>query len=249
MKVCIAVVGLLGCLHVSAQYQKATGRILYEQMAGGRVQYIEMWFTPSAYMYTMRNRPEDFFIKGKKYGSAEDSLKDVAENEKIALLINEGQPDQVWYGSLADQIVLNSAKLLDDGLIVTADTMEFVKWQILSDTATIDGILCQKAAGLTPKGTGLTAWFALSIPVSAAPFTLRGLPGLLIQVKYNNSPVQTRTLQLDWPVKGDVVIDYPGKEKIISKTEMKNRIEEHNAKAMQLLEYYKRQEKERVKGN
>jgi GLPGLI family protein len=239
---------LLAALKANAQSLGVSGRILYEQLSGGRVQYIEMWFSLSAYMYTTRNRPDDFLIKGKKYNSAEDSLKDGVENEKISLLMNEGQPSQIWYGDLGDHIVFNSVTLIDKQ-VITSDTLEFVKWDVKDDTVTINGILCQKAAGVSPKGAKLSAWFAPSIPLAVAPFTLRGLPGLLLEVKYDNNSVQTRTLQLDWPSKEKVTINFPAKESVVSKSEMMRMIEEHNEDAMQLLEYYKKQEKEKAKKN
>ena len=239
---------LLVNIQLRAQTSTATGRILYEQVAGARVQYIEMWFSPGVYMYTTRNRPDDFLIKGKKYQSAEDSLKDAEENAKIALLINEGQPAQAWYGRMGDSMVLNTVSITGE-TVVTADTMSFVQWRIVSDTATVDGVLCQKATGVTPKGAKLTAWFAPGIPISVAPFTLRGLPGLLIRVTYDKNQAQTRTLQLEWPVKKEVAIEWPDKNKIVSKEERRAKIEKHNSTALQLLEYYRKQEKEKTRDN
>ncbi len=47
------------------------------------------------------------------------------------------------------------------------DSLPEMKWQILDDTATIQGILTQKAFG-TSIGNQYEAWFAPTIPVSTA---------------------------------------------------------------------------------
>lgn len=54
-------------------------------------------------------------------------------------------------------------------------------WKIENDTATISGLLCQKAT-TRHKGRNWEAWFCTDLPFSAGPWKFYGLPGLIIQV-------------------------------------------------------------------
>jgi len=58
-------------------------------------------------------------------------------------------------------------------------------WQLLQDTLTINGILCNKAIRKSSSATDLTveAWYAGSIPILEGPITEYGLPGLIMSIK------------------------------------------------------------------
>ena len=53
-------------------------------------------------------------------------------------------------------------------------------WNILSDTATISGLKCQKAQ-IRKHDFLVTAWFCRDIPIKEGPFFYAGLPGLIIK--------------------------------------------------------------------
>ena len=56
------------------------------------------------------------------------------------------------------------------------------EWELSTDTATIHGVLCQKAT--TQLGNrGWIAWFTTEIPISDGPYKFGGLPGLVVQVQ------------------------------------------------------------------
>lgn len=73
------------------------------------------------------------------------------------------------------------------------DSIYAQKWQILSDTTTILGYVCQKAS-CTFRGRKYIAWFTNSIPVSEGPWKFMGLPGLIVKV-FDNDNTFTFTLQ------------------------------------------------------
>jgi len=52
------------------------------------------------------------------------------------------------------------------------------QWEIMNDTLTIMGYLCQKAVS-TFRGRNHIAWFTSEIPVNDGPWKLYGLPGLI----------------------------------------------------------------------
>ncbi len=65
---------------------------------------------------------------------------------------------------------------------VTHEPMADIKWSLSADTMTIAGLLCRRASGEL-YGKRWTAWYAESIPSSAGPWKLRGLPGLIVKAE------------------------------------------------------------------
>ena len=55
------------------------------------------------------------------------------------------------------------------------------QWKIVDDTATMYGLLCQKAVTRF-RGRNYEAWFTKSIPVANGPWKFYGLPGLMVKV-------------------------------------------------------------------
>lgn len=54
-------------------------------------------------------------------------------------------------------------------------------WEIVADTVSIGGIVCQKATTRFGNRQWI-AWFAPSIPISDGPYKFHGLPGLILKV-------------------------------------------------------------------
>lgn len=70
-----------------------------------------------------------------------------------------------------------------------------MRWQLLPDTKEINGLKCQKAT-FTAPGAGLQweVWFCPNINALAGPFTIRDLPGLVVEAY---SPVFDETYILE----------------------------------------------------
>lgn len=224
-----------------AQTTKAIGKITYEVTAGGQVRYIEMLFSADKYVYFENNSLSNVFEVRSSYPSMEDSLTDLKKKEELSKSLTTQPPSvQMWYGSIEENKVYESFQL-EDRRLVTLDTLKFVSWVLQKDTMRINDVLCQKAAGTTPSGSKLTAWFAPSIPVSVAPYTLRGLPGLLLDATSDDGKTSTHVLRLEYPLQHQPIIHFPANEKIITKEASRRAIQEHQEKALRLLEYYKKQ--------
>ncbi|MDR0420166.1 MAG: GLPGLI family protein [Prevotellaceae bacterium] len=61
------------------------------------------------------------------------------------------------------------------------EQMPVQNWEILEDTLTVTGYLCQKA-NCRFRGRNYTAWFAVDIPIQNGPWKFGGLPGLILKV-------------------------------------------------------------------
>ena len=57
-----------------------------------------------------------------------------------------------------------------------------IAWTLSDDTLTVSGYLCQQATA-THRGVEWHVWYTDEIPSAAAPWRLRGLPGLIIKAE------------------------------------------------------------------
>lgn len=56
-----------------------------------------------------------------------------------------------------------------------------MKWAIKKDTATINGLMCQKAT-TNYGGRCYEAWFSYNIPLASGPYKFHDLPGLIVKI-------------------------------------------------------------------
>lgn len=90
---------------------------------------------------------------------------------------NSGSRSELFY-FFADQKAYRKETLVNS--YVLDEAFELPKWKISSDTATIGGLHCQKAATHF-KGRDYEAWFCPDLPFHTGPWKLVGLPGLIVQ--------------------------------------------------------------------
>lgn len=225
-------------LAMGAQQSPMTGKIMYEEISGKRHEKIVMWFSATDYMYY---RITDDTEVPLSYKSKEDSIKS-AEREELKRDFFKSQPPQTWYGYLHSPLVRNSV-YTNKKFYCVVDTLAFVKWSIVADTMIIEGLLCQKALGVTPGGTKIEAWFAPLVPVAVAPFTLRGLPGLLIGANYQNNAVSLRMLNLEWPAKENKTIAPPNTCVTVSKEERIAILTKITNDALQMVEQFQKKQR------
>ena len=84
-----------------------------------------------------------------------------------------------------------------------------IDWKIKNDTASFEGISCQKATARF-RGRNWIAWFATELPFQSGPWKLHGLPGLIIDA-YDD--------------KGEVKFSFAGLETVeddVAKVEVEN---------------------------
>jgi len=64
-----------------------------------------------------------------------------------------------------------------------------LKWELLKDTKTIDGMMCNLAKTTTDTGDTFFAWYTQQYPFSEGPFRFKGLPGLIIKLYNINNTI------------------------------------------------------------
>ncbi|WP_167517050.1 GLPGLI family protein [Hydrotalea flava] len=192
---------LLSFQFVATQPTK-NGYAVYQFLNGNNYETIDFWFSADTYIYNVRRKD---FRASNDYKSRIITLskQDSLNFEKVIDTINkknQALPPRYIYGNLRTNFTLQNELDADLHPVCVIDTLHFISWEVLSDTLTINGLLCQKAKG-TFAGMQYDAWFAPSIPVSVAPLQLRGLPGLLVKLNNLNTHTQVIMTYLEWPAK------------------------------------------------
>ncbi|WP_430412717.1 GLPGLI family protein [Kordia sp.] len=77
----------------------------------------------------------------------------------------------------------------EDKVYQLQEKKEKIQWTILNITKKIGDYDCQKAIG-NFRGRKYIAWFTTSFPVSASPWKLQGLPGLVLKVSDSEGKIE-----------------------------------------------------------
>jgi GLPGLI family protein len=94
-----------------------------------------------------------------------------------------------------------------------------IDWQITKETKNIDGYLCYKAINEIKETnrnnkvitTEYVAWFAPSLPFSFGPRNFSGLPGLILEMKVNNTTFLATKINLQ---EKEIKIEFPKGKRI-----------------------------------
>lgn len=103
-----------------------------------------------------------------------------------------------YYEFPNERKLLTKDKILINSYVVESP-MPVIDWKIIGDTATFDGLHCQKAT-CHFKGRDYTAWFCPDLPVHTGPWKLNGLPGVIVDAR---------------DTKNEVVFQFNGVEKAV----------------------------------
>lgn len=87
-------------------------------------------------------------------------------------------------------------------------------WKMTKDIKTINNYVCQKAVYVQDSLNTIEAWFSPQIPVSVGPETYAGLPGLILEMNFNDGRriIKASKITLKPLANGDIIIPQKGKE-------------------------------------
>ncbi|MEO7215804.1 GLPGLI family protein [Mucilaginibacter sp.] len=100
------------------------------------------------------------------------------------------------------------------------EKMAELNWSITKETKKIGSYTCQKAT-CSFRGRDYEAWFTPDIPVSAGPWKLWGLPGLIIQAYDTNREFKFLLTSISIPPKTNMPIKAPTHGKLVNREEFK----------------------------
>ncbi|WP_395067197.1 GLPGLI family protein [Flavobacterium sp.] len=139
------------------------------------------------------------------------SLKDTAsidtqdENGNFNISIPEKRQQAVLNDIKEKRI--SEIKYLKKAYLVE-DTFVFPKWEIYTETKTINNYLCQKATTFY-KGRRYEAWFTIEFPTIFGPWKLNGLPGLIIIAQDEKNEVFFEAIEIKKTENSRCHEDYP----------------------------------------
>ncbi len=114
---------------------------------------------------------------------------------------------------------------------IIEDSLRGFDWKIQNDLKEVAGRICMKAVYEdTLKKQKIEAWFAQDIPMSAGPERFYGLPGLILEVVYNEDALVLTADKIDYK-KLTIELDEPKKlkGKRIKESEFKEMLKKHIA--------------------
>lgn len=121
--------------------------------------------------------------KAKLINPEYENLNDISDLIKINSDFKEdnpGDPVQIYKNRNTGTVtsIYNSYLI---NIRCDQEIEQMTKWQIIGETDTIIGHVCQKAL-ITYAGRNYRAWFTLDIPINDGPWKFWGLPGLILKV-------------------------------------------------------------------
>lgn len=161
-----------------------SGKVKYTFFAKGSTIESFLLFNKNESIYTL-SIDRDV----KKVNVKEDEENSEEGNGKIDLKINlyKDMPDAFGlYTDLQNNIIIDhkflvkNLKATDYDTIYVKDKAKNINWELQEETKYISSFNCQKAIGQF-RGRTYTVWFTFEIPVSAGPWKLNGLPGLILE--------------------------------------------------------------------
>ena len=89
--------------------------------------------------------------------------------------------------------------------IFLVDTIGVIPWKILNETKYFGKLLCRKAESMV-RGRLWIVWFCPDIPVSAGPWKLYGLPGLIVEAMDSSKKYKFLFESIDIPAPEGIFI-------------------------------------------
>lgn len=119
---------------------------------------------------------------------------------------------------------------MHDKKYVIEDDLNEIKWRIMSEMKEVAGHLCLKATTFDSlKNQTIVAWFAQDIPVSAGPERYHGLPGLILELDYNEGALVISASSVEFRAVKPEELNLPVKlkGKVIKNAEFREMIRTH----------------------
>ncbi|MDR2281705.1 MAG: GLPGLI family protein [Sphingobacterium sp.] len=142
-------------------------------------------------------------------------MDDPAFDGSLIILKRTSPISETYIIEPAQQKMTEIVKVASDEFVLSGVYPE-QDWEILEETKDIGGYSCQKAT-TDFKGRHYMVWFTTEIPLSAGPWKLHGLPGLILSAKDSTGEVEFEYAGFD-KIEGETGIRIAPSEMAIAST-------------------------------
>lgn len=156
--------------------------------------------------------------------------KEAAEEENMAfegeggmVMIRTSEPDNKLYTDLKNKKQIEQREFMTRMFLVEG-SMETSPWKLTGNEKTILGYACQEAT-MEKDSIKTVAWFTPSIAVAAGPANYNNLPGLVLEVNYNDGKRILTATSLE-PTVDQAKLVKPKEGKKVTKEEFKQIMDE-----------------------
>lgn len=170
MKIFLIVIVIILCNHHLMIAQNYYVKYKSEKFNKSLIEFSELLISDTLVQFLSESKPQ--LVKGDNFEI----------ETKYVKIIQNYYPSR----NLTDYFLLDDKKNT-----FRSNWIHFYEWEILPDTTKILGYLANKATTEIMVGSKpeiISVWFTSQIPISAGPFMLNGLPGLILKVEYQNFP-------------------------------------------------------------
>ncbi len=183
------------------------------------------YFNLNSYLYLQRidldvGKIRSQFLQSLKGENLIDSFEIERLNEKMRRKLEEHRLKSFTRIEYASQNMIRSRGDAEEPICVM-DTLKKIDWKLLNDTATIEGIICQKAVG-SFYGKLYNVWFSSKINFPAGPMNMNGLPGLIIYAETEDKKMRYRMTSIEYPLQKGIEFDECKGKSISNEEYMKN---------------------------
>ncbi len=98
---------------------------------------------------------------------------------------------------------LEMRRLVREKGFMSSEPIPAIKWQLLNEEKYFGSLKCQKATA-NFRGRAYIVWFCPEIPISAGPWKLQGLPGLILDARDTDNDIQFNFESIEIPLKQQV---------------------------------------------
>ncbi|MGV8945787.1 MAG: GLPGLI family protein [Lutibacter sp.] len=162
------------------------------------------------------NDHESFFL-------LEENLVIDTDEQSLRFIVNAGDTGGDFYMNSKTKEIIRSKSLYGETFNIIAN-IDSMKWELTNERKMIGNFNCYKAVTIkvveNSKGIfnhNVEAWYAPEIPFGFGPVGYGGLPGLIIEIQYQNVRFYASKIELN--TKKDTKIVKPTKGKEVTKEE------------------------------
>lgn len=159
------------------------------------------------------------------------------ETEDPAYSANSNQTRWRWnrdtrmvYKNLNENRIVDSRDFMQKQFLIKGDIIS-KKWKITSKQKTILGYMCLSANFQQDTTTNIEVWFAPQLAIQNGPGDYQGLPGMILEVNFNEGTRIIQATNIDLTPPDPAIIIEPKKGKEVTPEEFE-KIQEEKFKEM-----------------